>query len=396
MAMFQYQALTTTGRFMSGAVEANSAEQATEMLQEMQLKVNTIEKASTRKSRTAIGRNEFLLFNQQLAAITKSGIPLEKGLHELANDVASRSTRKLITAIADDLESGTDMEQAFEKHTKNFPSLYSQIIKAGIQSGRLSEMLTSLNRHLEMTNQTRRIMFEALCYPLVILVLAAVVVTGLFNLVIPQFEEIYLDFGIELPDLTKFVMSFAHNPVFNVAVIGLTILSLVVLGFLLSLFPAGKRLKETIYLNIPVFGRLYRYSLLSRLADSMALLVGAGTELPTSFRLAVGTTGSEKLKADVNLIVTQLEQGSNIVECSRSISTIPRLFFYSIQLGSQRNELQDNLYGLSDMYSHQVACNQARLEAILLPIMIIIVGGILAVTISALFLPLVTMMHSLQ
>ena len=103
MAMFQYQALTTTGRFMSGTVEANSSEQATEMLQDMQLRVNTIEKASARKPKTAIGRNEFLLFNQQLAAITKSGIPLEKGLRELAHDVASRSTRKLITAIADDL-----------------------------------------------------------------------------------------------------------------------------------------------------------------------------------------------------------------------------------------------------------------------------------------------------
>ena len=105
MATFQYNALTSAGRLMKGTVEAGSQDEAGEMLKQMQLTVNSIDKAQLEKPKTAIGRNEFLLFNQQLASITKAGIPLEKGLRELAHDVRSHSMRRLIDAIAGELES---------------------------------------------------------------------------------------------------------------------------------------------------------------------------------------------------------------------------------------------------------------------------------------------------
>src|SRR4030042_1162932 len=102
MAIFQYNALTSAGRLMKGTVEAGSHDEASEQLKQMQLAVNSIEKAQPEKPKTAIGRNEFLLFNQQLASITKAGVPLENGLRELSADIGSRKMRKLVTDIADD------------------------------------------------------------------------------------------------------------------------------------------------------------------------------------------------------------------------------------------------------------------------------------------------------
>ncbi|MEJ2649078.1 MAG: type II secretion system F family protein [Sedimentisphaerales bacterium] len=187
MATFQYNALTLDGRMMKGTIEAGSHDEANQLLKKMQLTVNSIDKAKTEKTKTSIGRNEFLLFNQQLASITKAGIPLEKGLRELAHDVSSRSMRRLINDIASELEAGVSIEQAFEKRQKRFPPLYGKILKAGVETGRLSEMLTSLNRHLEIANQTRRIIFEAMSYPTIIFILAAVIITGMFTFIIPQF-----------------------------------------------------------------------------------------------------------------------------------------------------------------------------------------------------------------
>ena len=207
MATFEYNALTSGGRLMKGTVEAGTREEAGELLKQMELAVNSIEKAKAPKPRTAIGRNEFMLFNQQLASITKAGIPLERGLRELAGDIRSKSMRKLIDAIASELEAGTSIEEAFERRQKRFLPLYGQILKAGVETGRLSEMLTSLNRHLELAHQTRRIIFEALSYPAVILALAAVILTAIFMIIIPQFGPILTEMteGAELPKCSQWV-----------------------------------------------------------------------------------------------------------------------------------------------------------------------------------------------
>ena len=398
MATFEYNALTGAGRLMKGTIEAGSPEEVGELLKQMQLTVNSVEKAKAPTPKTAVGRNQFMLFNQQLASITKAGIPLEKGLRELATDVSSKSMRKLIDDIASELEAGVSIEQAFEKRQKAFPPLYGRILKAGVETGRLSEMLTSLNRHLEMANQTKRIIFEAVSYPAVVLALGAVVITGIFLFIIPQLGSILVEMieGARLPKLTRLFLSMAENTVPFWISVGLLVAAIVFLVAMLSSFPAGRRFKESVFLKIPVIGRVYHSSLLSRMAEAMAMMVAAGCDMPACLRLASGATGSEKLVLEGEGLASQVEQGANILEAGHFCKMIPRLFLYSIQLGTQRNELQDNLYSLGQMYAEQARCGQARLQAVLLPIMVIVVGGILAMAIISMFLPMVQVITSLS
>ena len=383
---------------MKGTLEAGSHDEANELLKQMQLSVNSIDKAQPEKPKTAIGRNEFLLFNQQLASITKAGIPLEKGLRELSHDVSSRSMRSLIDAIAGELESGASIEQAFEKRQKHFPPLYGKILKAGVETGRLSEMLTSLNRHLEMAGRTRRIIFEAMSYPAVILTLAAIIITGVFMFIIPQFGTALQEMtdSSQLPVLTRTFLSMAQNIIPFWITIGFIIAAIIALMVLLSTFPAGRRFKESLLLSIPVIGKVYHSSVLGRMAEAMAIMVAAGSDMPESLRLSSGTTGSERLITESETIARQIEQGAGIMEAGQFCRMIPRLFFYSIQLGSQRNELQDNLYSLGQMYAEQARFGQARLQAVLLPIMLIIVGSFLFLTILSMFLPMIQIITSLS
>ena len=398
MATFEYNALTSAGRLMKGTVEAGTRQEAGELLKQMELAVNSIEKAKAPKPRTAIGRNEFMLFNQQLASITKAGIPLERGLRELASDIRSKSMRKLIDAIASELEAGTSIEEAFEKRQKRFPPLYGRILKAGVETGRLSEMLTSLNRHLELAHQTRRIIFEALSYPAVILALAAVILTAIFIMIIPQFGPILTEMtgGAELPLITRFFLSVTKHIVPFWIGVGVLIAAIIVMVGILSSSPAGRRFKESLFLRMLIIGRVYHSSVLSRMAESMAMMVAAGCDMPACLRLGSGSTGSEKLLLESEILAKQIEQGANILDAGQFCRMIPRLFLYSIQLGTQRNELQDNLYSLGQMYSEQARCGQARLQAVLLPIMLIVVGGILAMAVLSMFLPMITIITSLS
>jgi len=398
MATFEYNALTSAGRLMKGTIEAGTNQEADELLKQMQLVVNSVEKAKLKKPKTAIGRNEFVLFNQQLASITKAGIPLERGLRELAGDVSSRSMRRLVEAIAGELEAGVSIEKAFEKRQKHFPPLYGRILKAGVETGRLSEMLTSLNRHLEMANQTRRIIFEAMCYPAVILALASIILTGVFMFIIPQFGSVLAEMteGAMLPGITRAFLSMAQNVIPFWVAVGFVIAAIVALYAMLSASAAGRRIKESLLLKIAVIGRVYHSSVLSRMAEGMAIMVAAGSDMPVSLRLSSGATGSEKLILESEALAAQIEQGANILEAGQFCRMIPRLFLYSIQLGTQRNELQDNLYSLGQMYTEQARCGQARLQAVLLPVMLIGVGVFLAMTIMAMFLPMISIITNLS
>ena len=397
MATFEYNALTSAGRLMKGTIEAGSRPEAGEQLKQMQLAVNSIEKAKPKRPKTAVGRNEFLLFNQQLASITKAGIPLERGLRELATDVGSKSMRKLIDAIAGELEAGVSIEKAFEKRQKRFPPLYGRILKAGVETGRLSEMLTSLNRHLEMANQTRRIIFEAVSYPAVILALASVILTGVFLFVIPQFKAVLEEMvSGRLNPLTTAFLNVPKNIVPFWTGVGLLVAAIVALFAILSTYAAGRRFKESLFLKVPVVGRVYHSSVLSRMAEAMAMMVAAGCDMPASLRLSSGATGSEKVILESEALAGQIEQGANILEAGQFCRMIPRLFLYSIQLGTQRNELQDNLYSLGQMYAEQARCGQARLQAVLLPVMLIVVGGIIAMLVLAMFLPMIQVITSLS
>jgi type IV pilus assembly protein PilC len=397
MATFEYSALTASDRLMKGVIEAGSPEEAAQLLSQMQLKVNSLQKAAPERPKTPIARTEFLLFNQQLASLTKAGIPLERGLRELSKDVASKPMHRLIESIVRDLEAGVSIERAFEKRKEHFPPLYARILKAGVETGRLSEMLTALNRHLEISNQTRRIVFEATAYPAVIFVMGSVVMTFVLLFLIPKFEGILAEMvGGELPALTRFVFFLSKNVWLFWLVIGGVVAGVLGINAILRSSSQGRSIRESIMLRLPGFGSLYHSSILSKMAEAMAMMVAAGSNLPDCLRLGPDATGSEKLTGEGAMLAGQVEQGVGILDAGVLCRVLPRFFLYSIQLGSQRNELADNLRGLGDMYAQQVRAAQLRLQGLLLPVMIIFVGFFIMVCILAMFLPMIRIITTLN
>lgn len=384
---------------MTGTLEAASSDQAIELLTEMNLTVNEITAAKQKLPRTHVGRSEFMLFNQQLESITKAGIPLEKGLRELAKDVTSSAMSRLIKDVVHDLEQGVPIEKAIEKRQRSFPPLYSKIISAGTKTGRLAEMLTALNRHLELNTKTRRILIESFTYPLVVLILLMCIMTFMFMSVIPSFGNVLHDMSdgrANLPALTQFYLDIAAN--FDKVLIGIGIFIAVCVSIylILSATPSGRRFKENVFLKYPLMGRLYHANLLARLSESMALLVNANLPLPEVLRLSADTTASENLKRECNMIASSIEQGNSIIESGFQTRMVPNLFLYSIQLGTQRNQLCDNLHSLGQMYSTQTHSLQSRLQTLLTPVLVIVLGLFVGMTVFAMFLPMVSIVTVLM
>lgn len=384
---------------MTGSIEASDIEQARTSLDALGLEITELEQAKAPPQPQSVGRNEFLMFNEQLASLTKAGIPLERGLRELAADAGSSKMKSLIGGIANDLEQGMPIDQAVEKRQKYFPPLYGMILKAGIETGRLSEMLANLNRHLQIEQRTKRIVFEALCYPAVVLCLAAVIITSVFVLIIPTFAEVLTDMssgGARLPYLTQFMLNIvAHVWHFWIAV-AVIVGILIFFWMSLSTSAAGRRFKERCFIHLPLIGRVYKNGLLARLAEAMAVLVNAGCTMDATVELSGQSSNSELLKQDCSILGSQLREGFNILEAGLRCSVIPRLFLYSVQLGSQRNELKNNLNGLGQMYASKTYSLQSQLQAILMPTMIITLGGVIGLIVLSMFLPMAKMIQVLM
>jgi len=253
-------------------------------------------------------------------------------------------------------------------------------------------MLANLNRHLQIEQRTKRIVFEALCYPTVVLCLAAVLVTAIFVLIVPTFADVLSDMSdgsAGLPYLTQFILDAAGH-VWTFWAFVLAIVAILVFFWTsLSTSAAGRRFKERFFMHMPLIGRVYKNGLLARLAEAMAVLINANCTMDAAVELSGQSSSSESLKQDCSILAGQLREGFNILEAGMNCSVVPRLFLYSIQLGSQRNELKSNLNGLGEMYASKTYSLQSQLQAILLPTMIIGVGGIIAIIIAALFLPMV-------
>ena len=202
--------------------------------------------------------------------------------------------------------------------------------------------------------------------------------------------------GGRLPALTRLFLNLAENVVPFWIIVGSFLAALIVLFMMLSASTSGRRFKEFLFLNVPVVGRVYHSSVLCRMAEAMAIMVASGSDMPAALKLSSGATGSESLILESEALAGHIEQGDNILEAGQSCRLIPRLFLYSVQLGTQRNELQDNLYSLGEMYAEQARCGQSRLQAVLLPAMIIGVGCFIAMTILAMFLPMIGIITSLS
>jgi type II secretory pathway component PulF len=200
----------------------------------------------------------------------------------------------------------------------------------------------------------------------------------------------------DLPLMTQFFLNLSSHVWIYWLVIGCIIVGVLGINTILRSSALGRRIREWIILRTPSFGPLYHSCILGKMSEAMAMMVAAGCDMPTCLRLSADATGSDTMVAESDIIAGQIEKGANILDAGQLCRVIPRFFLYSIQLGTQRDQLQDNLRSLSDMYTQQVRCTQARLQATLLPVMVLFVGFFIMLCILAVFLPMIKIVSGLS
>lgn len=397
MAWFEYEGTCPNGTAIAGRIEAAGDDEARAMLREvMRVTLNELREVKEPPPPRPISTDEFLFLNEQIASMASAGVPLDEGLLQLARDVRRGSFRETIEEIAADLKRGVPIEEAVRRHEGRMPLLYSRVIRAGVQTGRLPALLLGLNQHLRIMSQTRRLLWETLSYPVIVIGMGLAILAFFMICIVPQFKSVFADFGVSLPAVTLALVYISDVFPEVLAGMGLSVFGLVLLWSALRTTPGGRRFRESVLMWIPVLGRVYRTSLISRFIHSTATCVEAGVPLPEAIRLSGDATGSGLVRADVEGIAQAAERGESVFAATQLSRIIPPIFGYAVQVALGREQLPAMLKELSRTYEDRAVHAQAAARAVLFPLMVILVGGLLLAGVLAVFLPLVTLVNAVS
>ncbi len=394
MPWFEYEGLTPGGTAIAGRVEAADRERAGEDLAGMQMEVREIRKADAPPKRAApLSEDDLIFFNQQLASLAEAGIALDEGLAQLARDIESPRLRRWIVELVHDIRRGIPIDQAIAARERGLPLLYSRVIRAGIASGELPATLLNLNQHLRLAGNTRRMIWELASYPLLVAALAVTIVSGLFLMVVPRFHDIFVDFGTELPGLTVLLLAIADNYPTIMLVFALVVAGVILGWRWLRLSRTGLAIRESIIFAAPVVGKVYRASLIARFLRAVSTAVATGVPLPQAMRLGADATGSKYLIDDAEHLAGEVERGQSVFVANQSARIIPPLFGFCVQVAVGRDTLPTAIGQLARSYENRAVHAQFVLQAMLFPLLVMVLGCIVGIMIVAMFLPLVHLIN---
>ncbi|MEM1108589.1 MAG: type II secretion system F family protein [Planctomycetota bacterium] len=394
MLTYRYAVQTPTGQTLDGVIRAANVDEAQDALEASSLRVLTLEKEKAGASIPLKG-TDFLAFNQQLAQLTKVGLPLESGLRLIAQDLRRGRLSSSIKTVVDELERGTDLADAFARHSDRFPKLYSRVVAAGIESNNLSAVLMNLSRHLELTQRLRSALWRAASYPLIVLISFVAVLVFIGTALIPQFAEIYQDFDTSLPALTLFLIE-ASAYTWPLA-IGFTalLLALPTLSLVTRLTGQGGWLRDQVLMRLPLVGPALNRNLMARWCDMLRVGVSAGMDLPAALQLSGQVVGSRRAQDDTQRLIDVVESGGTLDDSVR-LSLIPASVPAAIQLAAEQADLAALVGDLSVIYEQQAEIRLAGIQTYLGPALLLVLGLLMGLTATALFLPLVKLMQSIM
>src|SRR3989344_6043925 len=403
MPVFEYQARTPEGEVQSGRVEAPSKNGAVGILQRHGLIVVSLEAAEEEAACARrlnfferVKGKDLAVFARQMAALFEASVPLVVSLHTVAEQTQNQKLQNIILDVAADVDGGSPFSEALGKYPDVFTGFFTQIVKAGEESGTLDEVLVYLADYTEREYKIASKVKGAMIYPAFVLGVFAIVGAGMMIFVIPQLLGIIEQSGAELPLITKIIIGIS-NFLRNQWYIALT--APIGIGFGVVWFiktPQGKALWDTVQLQIPIVGNIYRKIYLFRFAESFSLLVRGGVALNESLTISASVMDNSVYKQIILDARDEVTKGESIAKTLGKHPEISPLVVQMIAVGEKTGQLDSILRNVSKFYEEEVQNTVDNLVSLIEPILIVIMGIGAAFLMAGILLPIYTSISAVQ
>jgi general secretion pathway protein F len=406
MAAFRFEALDADGRTVRGVLEADTARGARTQLRERGLNPLAVDAVAEsraegpaadplarlaawwRMRRGALNRAQLALFARELATLVGAGLPIDEALAALIEQDPDETRRALVAQLRSRVLEGRTLAAALGEFPATFDEPFRATVAAGESGGRLDEALARLAEHSESREALARQVFGALAYPILLALVAIGVVAGLLVSVVPRIVGVFATLGQELPWITRALLGVAgvirdHG-------------GLILLGFAVAIGLALAALRreairervDRAWLRVPVFGRLARAADTARASRTLATLVGAGVPVLDAIRLAAGTIRNRPMREALRRAGARVREGAGFARALGESGLFPPVALRLIASGERSGRLDQMLDAAARHQQREVEALLGTLTAVLAPLMILAVGGLVLLIVLAILLPI--------
>jgi type IV pilus assembly protein PilC len=337
---------------------------------------------------------DFLVFNQELAALLKAGLPLLQAIDLMLERLRNPTFRAVLTDVRDQIKSGTDLSEAFALHGDLFPRLYPSSLKAGEKSGELEAVIRRFVRYMKLMLDARRRVISALTYPAVLVVLSITMIAVMTIYVVPRFMSFFNELDADLPMITQIVLGVSNFMSAN-----WVLMLIVLIGGGLGLRAWGRtepgRLAiDRMKLRVPVLGPVLHRFALSEFCRSLATLLSGGIPLVPSFEIGIASVGNAFVRSRLEPTVQMVREGRAFHAALEESDIFTEMSIDMVKVGEATGSLDEMLSSVSDFLDEQVETRMQRLLSLVEPLMLVFMGLIIAILLISIYLPMYSMLGS--
>jgi type IV pilus assembly protein PilC len=339
------------------------------------------------KTRRVISTERFLLFNQELLALVRAGLPIVQSFDIMLERQKNLRFREVLNEIREKITSGVALSDAFAVYGNLFPPIYSTSLRAGERSGDLEGVLKRFLRYQKIIVNLRKKVVGALVYPVILIALSSGMVFIMITVVIPKFATFFEGFGAELPWFTQFMINLAtglrKNVIAVVGGLGLTI-------FLLNRWVAtsGRLLWDRFKLRIPLVGGVLHRFAMMQFTQSLGTLLAGGTPMVPAIEIASQSVTNQLVATKIAGIVQNVREGEPLWRSLDNTGVMSDLAVEMIKVGESTGALTEMLANVSEFYDEEIESRLSRMVAAIEPLILVFMGGVIAVLLYAFYLPL--------
>ncbi|GAA3125401.1 type II secretion system F family protein [Planomonospora alba] len=402
---FEYQTVGRDGKRAKGTIEAANQAAAVQQLRHQGLvPVSVTEGGSLLRREITIpglgGRTtlkDLAVFARQFATMSASGMSLIRSLGVLEDQAAKASLKKAVGEVRTDIEAGISLSAALGRHPKVFPAIMVAMVRAGETGGFLDSALERIAVTFEKDAALRGKIKAAMTYPVIVLIFTAILVAAVLAFIVPIFEEMFTQFGGELPLPTRILVDASHSLLWS----GPLALGVIVGGTLLlrrglRTKPALRLAFDRLKLRLPVFGPLFTKIAISRFTRNLGTLLGVGVPVMQALEVVGATTGNAVVGEATKELQAAVRDGLPMSTHLGRHPVFPRMVAQMIEVGEESGQISQMLDKVADFYDREVDAAAESLTSAIEPLMVIVMGVAVGGMVLCLYLPMFTVYQNIQ
>lgn len=393
--LFTYKALTQTGQSTEGTVEAISVDVAISTLQKRGLIISKINAPDEKKFSLSnisifnrISNKEVVILSRQMATLFQAQVSALRVFRLIGAQVDNPLLQQHLLGIADDIQGGSSISGALEKHPDVFSPFYVNMVRSGEESGKLDETFNYLADYLDRTYEVTAKATNALIYPAFVVMTFVGVMVLMLTVIIPKISLMLTESGQDVPIYTKIVLGLSNIVLHYGVYIGI---AAVIFGFMVWKYnqtEEGAMQLDSMRLQIPYLGDLYRKLYLSRIADNLNTMIISGIPILRALEITSAVVENRVYKSIIDQALSDVKGGSSLSNSFATHKEIPGIMVQMIKVGEETGELGSILKTLANFYQREVTTAVDTLVGLIEPIMIVALGLGVGILLAAVLMPI--------